>query len=401
MTVPFTAVPLPCRGRVRPGHTHGACVTGTQQAVDTSAQSTVIPHGFTCTPHHRQSQRLGAEAAQGWRERLGGAESQAPGGGSQEDERSSGGGSGCAGLARPSRPARGGGMRAACATLRSRAGMAQDSSRSDPVLSSQTSSRPDLEPVWGRGGWDHSQPGLRTGSAWLRSPGAVGGEAGPGQSVCRGFGVSQSRRGADPRPRPQGPSSPPESKNSSSQSPPSLVEPCALSCSGQAPCPGPKAQLEHGCWEAQVVPRGGGGGEEAAGWHGGARGCADSGTPSAAEPLQGPRLIPPSSSRPGPPGECPLETAQPSRAASPRARVSLSIVFLSENSGHPDLTARAEAELSCGSPSRPLSPRTLPGPLMVTQPLLLAPHRPWAWCPVGPRPPLLLVPDSGRFFFHP
>lgn len=82
------------------------------------------------------------------------------------------------------------------------------------------------------------------------------------------------------------------------------------------------------------------------------RGCADSGsTPPAAEPLQGPLLIH-LLSRPGPPGECPLETGQPSKGQ-PAARPA-SVTkhrFLSENSGHPDPTAPGRVNSPVGHPS--------------------------------------------------
>lgn len=107
------------------------------------------------------------------------------------------------------------------------------------------------------------------------------------------------------------------------------------------------------------------------------RGCADSGSaPPVTELLQGPlltHLLPP---RPGPPGERPLETAQPSGRQPPSTpRVSLSIVSCLKRAT-PRPHRPGPGEFSCGvSVGHPsvLSPRTLPGPLMVTQPLLLAP----------------------------
>ena len=129
------------------------------------------------------------------------------------------------------------------------------------------------------------------------------------------------------------------------------------------------------------------------------RGCADSGSaPPVTELLQGPlltHLLPP---RPGPPGERPLETAQPSGAQPPSApRVSLSIVSCLKRAT-PRPHRPGPGEFSCGvSVGHPsvLSPRTdtswsLDGD---SAPPTGSPHGPWAWCPVGARPPLLLVPD--------
>lgn len=199
-------------------------------------------------------------------------------------------------------------------------GAGQPPSRSDPVLSS-----PDTPP----------------GQTLNPSGGVVAGTtASQGSGLeSRGFGPQEQRRGERPGPGQasagasgslspggRGPATSPTGglvphRRSERQLTESTVlgrSPARSPVPGQAPCQAPRPDPDTGAGRLRWSPGRRWGARRQLAGTAAPRGCADSGSaPPAAEPLQGPLLIHLLPSRPGPPGECPLETAQPSKEQPP------------------------------------------------------------------------------------